>query len=90
MWGNLKTIRHTVQSSAYVNHYKFLCSSGHKGGFMTTPYRILGIPPYLAFYRIIDNIVFIYRILHGATNYPTLYQKMESTASLPASSSSFP
>ena len=39
-------------------------------------YRALGIKPYIAFYRIIDRNVFIYRVLHGATNYPILYEKM--------------
>ena len=39
-------------------------------------YRILVIEPYMAFYRVIDNNVFIYRVLHGATNYPLLYKKM--------------
>jgi len=39
-------------------------------------YRMLGIKPYIAFYRIIDTTVFIYRVLHGATNYPLLYEGM--------------
>ena len=39
-------------------------------------FRMLGIKPYIAFYRVIDNNVFIYRVLHGASNYPTLYEKM--------------
>ena len=39
-------------------------------------YRMLGIKPYIAFYRIVDHNVFIYRVLHGATNYPLLYEKM--------------
>jgi len=39
-------------------------------------YRMLGIKPYIAFYRIVDRNVFIYRVLHGATNYPLLYEKM--------------
>ena len=39
-------------------------------------YRILPIYPYLAFYRIIDCNVYIYRVIHGATNYPMLYEKM--------------
>ena len=39
-------------------------------------YRMLGIKPYIAFYRIVDRSIFIYRILHGATNYPVLYEKM--------------
>jgi len=30
----------------------------------------------MAFYRIIDRNVFIYRVLHGATNYPLLYEQM--------------
>jgi addiction module RelE/StbE family toxin len=39
-------------------------------------YRMLLIKPYIAFYRVIGNSVFIYRVLHGATNYPMLYEKM--------------
>ena len=42
-------------------------------------YRMLGIKPYIAFYRIVDRNVFIYRVLHGATNYPLLYRKMSQT-----------
>jgi len=37
---------------------------------------MLGIMPYIAFYRIVNHNVFIYRVLHGATNYPLLYEKM--------------
>jgi len=39
-------------------------------------YRMLGIKPYIVFYRVIDHTVLIYRVLHGATNYPLLYEKM--------------
>ena len=39
-------------------------------------YRMLGIKPYIAFYRVVDHNVFIYRILHGAINYPLLFEKM--------------
>ena len=39
-------------------------------------YRVLGIKPYVAFYRVIGGNVFIYRVLHGATNYLLLYEKM--------------
>ena len=39
-------------------------------------YRMLRIKPYVAFYRIIGHDVFIYRVLHGAMNYPLLYRKM--------------
>ena len=42
-------------------------------------FRILGIKPYVAFYRIIGRNVYIYRVLHGATNYPLLYEKMSQT-----------
>jgi addiction module RelE/StbE family toxin len=39
-------------------------------------YRMLVIKPYIAFYRVVDRTVFIYRVLHGATNYPMLYEQM--------------
>ena len=39
-------------------------------------YRMLGIKPYIAFYRIVGRNVFICRVLHGAVDYPLLYEKM--------------
>ena len=39
-------------------------------------YRMLGIKPYIVFYRMIGRNVFIYRVLHDATNYPLLYEKI--------------
>ena len=39
-------------------------------------YRMLHIAPYIIFYRIIEQNVVIYRIIHGAMNYPMLYEKM--------------
>ena len=39
-------------------------------------YRMLGIKPYMAFYRVVRRDVFIYRVLHGASNYPLLYKQM--------------
>jgi len=39
-------------------------------------YRMLGIKPYIVFYRIIERTVFIYRVLHGSRNYPSLYETM--------------
>ena len=40
-------------------------------------YRTLLIEPYIAFYRVLGHFVFIYRVIHGATNYPLLYEKMQ-------------
>ena len=39
-------------------------------------FRMLGILPYIAFYRVLGNDVLIYRVLHGSSNYPILYEKM--------------
>ncbi|MCL1975147.1 MAG: type II toxin-antitoxin system RelE/ParE family toxin [Firmicutes bacterium] len=39
-------------------------------------YRILGIKPYIAFYRIAERNVFMYRVLYGSINYPLLHEKM--------------
>jgi len=39
-------------------------------------WRMLFIPPYVAFYRILENKVLFYRIFHGASNYPRLYAQM--------------
>ena len=42
-------------------------------------YRMLAIKPYIAFYRIIGRSIYIYRVVHGASNYPTLYEKIMQT-----------
>ena len=39
-------------------------------------YRMLIVKPYIMFYRVINRNVFIYRVIHGASNYPMLYEKM--------------
>jgi len=39
-------------------------------------YRMLWIQPYIAFYRIVDRNVFVCRVLHGATYYSLLYERM--------------
>jgi toxin ParE1/3/4 len=42
-------------------------------------YRILEINPHIAFYRILDQDIFIYRVIHGAANYPLLHEKISNT-----------
>ena len=39
-------------------------------------YRMLLVKPYIAFYRVAGREVLIYRVIHGATNYPMLLKKM--------------
>lgn len=36
---------------------------------MKFDFRMVIVEPYLAFYRFIDNKVYIYRVLHGSRNY---------------------
>jgi addiction module RelE/StbE family toxin len=43
-------------------------------------FRMLPIKPYIAFYRVIDNMVLIYRVIHGATNCPLLCGKISEMA----------
>ncbi|MEW5919356.1 MAG: type II toxin-antitoxin system RelE/ParE family toxin [Bacillota bacterium] len=38
-------------------------------------FRMVFVDPYIAFYRLIDEKVFVYRILHGARNYPHLLKE---------------
>lgn len=35
-------------------------------------FRMVIVEPYIAFYRFVDNKVYVYRVLHGARNYPHL------------------
>jgi len=39
-------------------------------------FRMLGVKPYIAFYRVVGSFVYIYRVLHGAADYPMLYESM--------------
>lgn len=32
-------------------------------------FRMVVVDPYIAFYRFIDNVVYVYRILHGSMDY---------------------
>lgn len=41
--------------------------------------RIVIVDPYIAFYRLIDGQVYVYRVLHGARYYILLYSKIRST-----------
>lgn len=36
-------------------------------------FRMLIISPYIAFYRLIGNDIYIYRVLHGMRNYSMIY-----------------
>ena len=40
-------------------------------------YRMLLVKPYIVFYRVINRQVLIYRVIHGATDFPMLYEKMQ-------------
>lgn len=39
-------------------------------------FRMVITGPYIAFYRFIDDQILVYRILHGARNYPHLLKDM--------------
>jgi plasmid stabilization system protein ParE len=62
----LNTIMHSLQRLEKFPHsgVTLLERSLNKFNF-----RMVIIDPYIAFYRFIDNIIFIYRILHGARDY---------------------
>jgi toxin ParE1/3/4 len=38
-------------------------------------FRMVIVDPYIAFYRLIDNRIYVYRVLHGARDYQHLLQK---------------
>lgn len=39
-------------------------------------FRMLIISPYIAFYKVIDNEIYIYRVLHATRDYPILYNEL--------------
>ncbi|KUO51315.1 MAG: hypothetical protein APF76_17715 [Desulfitibacter sp. BRH_c19] len=41
-------------------------------------FRMVIIDPYIAFYRYIDDKVYIYRILHGARNYTQILKQIKN------------
>lgn len=36
-------------------------------------FRMVVSSPYISFYRLVDDTVYIYHIVHGARNYPSLF-----------------
>jgi len=70
-----KIIKKTKDLMLFPKHGKLLLDKKMNAA----GYRMLEVKPYIAFYRIIDHNVFIYRVLHGATNYPMLYKNIERT-----------
>ena len=38
--------------------------------------RILTISPYILLYRIVNETIFIYRVFHGARNFPLLFKSL--------------
>ena len=40
-------------------------------------FRMVILDPYIVFYRFIDNMVYVYRILHGARDYIKLLKQNE-------------
>ena len=41
-------------------------------------FRMLVISSYIAFYRVRDKEIYIYRVLHGRRNYPILYEEFKN------------
>lgn len=50
-------------------------SALHERSLYKFHFRMVIISPYIAFYRVIGNKVFIYRVLHGARNYTHLLKE---------------
>jgi plasmid stabilization system protein ParE len=40
-------------------------------------FRMVIVNPYLAFYRFIDDVVYVYRILHGSMDYVRILKRPE-------------
>lgn len=40
-------------------------------------FRMVVVDPYIVFYRFIDNVVYIYRILHGSIDYLRVLEQTE-------------
>jgi toxin ParE1/3/4 len=45
--------------------------------FKQFSFRMVIIEPYIAFYRVIEDKVFVYRILHGSRNYSHLLKEIQ-------------
>lgn len=41
-------------------------------------FRMLFVKPYVIFYRLMGSQIIVYRIVHGASNYPLLYERLDN------------
>ncbi len=48
-----------------------------KNELLKEGYRMLICGRYLCFYRVIGKMVYVYHIVHGATDYPKLFRDLE-------------
>ena len=64
-----KKIKETIDSLA---EFPERCPMIRDGELAKQGYRMLVIGGYIAFYRVFESEVLVYRVLHGKRNYPQL------------------
>ena len=42
-------------------------------------FRMLFVKPYVVFYRVLGSQILVYRVVHGASDYPMLYDRLDSS-----------
>lgn len=56
-----------------LSHFPELGAEVRRLELSTYQFRMLVIKPYLAFYRIFDNKVYVYRVLHASQDYISIF-----------------
>ncbi|MDD3654942.1 MAG: type II toxin-antitoxin system RelE/ParE family toxin [Desulfotomaculaceae bacterium] len=71
-----KILDRIIQSLQRLESYPHSGSPLYDRSLNKFNFRMVFVNPYIAFYRFISNRVIVYRILHGARNYPHLLRDM--------------
>jgi toxin ParE1/3/4 len=71
----VRTLENIMQSLGRLKNHPYSCPPLIGHSLNRFNFRMLVVSPYIAFYRVIDNEVLIYRVLHGARNYPPLLKE---------------
>ncbi len=68
-------LQNIMQSLSRLQNHPHSGSPLHERSLNKFHFRMVIVSPYIAFYRVIGNKVFVYRVLHGARNCPHLLKE---------------
>jgi len=67
-----RTLDKIMDSLRHLENFPLSGAPLHEHSLKKFNFRMIIVGPYIAFYRFVEDKIFVYRIVHGARNYPQL------------------